>query len=50
MNILFCYYYHQYCKGIVLAVKARKTKYMEVERHRGMMANKHIRIGKSENL
>ena len=28
-----------------LAVNTGKTKYMEVGRHRGMVANEHIRIG-----
>ena len=28
-----------------LAVNIGKTKYMEIGRHRGMMANEHIRIG-----
>jgi hypothetical protein len=32
-------------KDIDLAVNTRKTKYMEVGRHRGMMTNEHIRIG-----
>ena len=32
------------CKGIGLAVNTGKTKYMEIGRHRGMIANKHIRI------
>ena len=33
------------CKDIGLAVNTRKTKYMEIGRHRGMIANEHIRIG-----
>ena len=33
------------CKDIGLAVKTGKTKYMEIERHRGMIVNEHIRIG-----
>jgi hypothetical protein len=32
-------------KGINLAVNAGKTKYMEIGRHRGMVANQHIKIG-----
>ena len=28
-----------------LVVNVGKTKYMEVGRHRGIMANEHIRIG-----
>ena len=28
-----------------LAVNIGKTRYMEVGRHRGMMANEHIRVG-----
>ena len=32
-------------KYIGLAVNTGKTKYVEVGRHRGMMANEHIRIG-----
>ena len=35
---------------IVLAVNAGKTKYIEIGRHRGMIANAHIKIGDSENL
>jgi hypothetical protein len=30
---------------IGLAVNTGKTKYMEIGRHRGMIANEHIRIG-----
>ena len=33
------------CQNIGLAVKTRKTKYMETGRNRGMIANEHIRIG-----
>ena len=33
------------CKDIGLAVNTGKTKYMEIGRHRGMVANAHIRIG-----
>jgi len=33
------------CKDIGLAVNTGKTKYMEIERHRGMIANTHIKIG-----
>ena len=33
------------CKDIGLAVNIGKTKYMEIGRHRGMIANEHIRIG-----
>ena len=33
------------CKDIGLAVNTGKTKYMEIERHRGMIANEQIRIG-----
>ena len=32
------------CKEIDLAVNIRKTKYMEIGRHRGMIANAHIKI------
>ena len=32
------------CKDIGLTISTGKTKYMEVGRHRGMMANQHIRI------
>ena len=32
-------------KNIGLAVNAGKSKYMEIGRHRGMIANEHIRIG-----
>ena len=31
-------------KDIGLAVNTGKTKYMEIRRHQGMMANQHIRI------
>ena len=34
-----------FCKDISLAVNSGKTKYMEVERHRSMMANEHITVG-----
>ena len=30
------------CKDICLAVNTRKTKYMEIGRHRGMVAIAHI--------
>ena len=33
------------CRDIGLSVKTRKTKYMEVGSHRGMIANAHIKIG-----
>ena len=33
------------CKDIGLAVNIGKTKYMEVRRHRGIIANAHIKIG-----
>jgi hypothetical protein len=33
------------CKDIGLAVNTGKTKYMEMGRHRGMIANAHIKIG-----
>ena len=33
------------CKDIDLAVNIRKTKYMKVWRHRGMIANARIKIG-----
>jgi Reverse transcriptase (RNA-dependent DNA polymerase). len=33
------------CKDIGLAVNTGKTKYMEIRRQRGMIANAHIRIG-----
>ena len=32
------------CKDIGLAVNTGKTKYMEIERHRGMIPNAHIEI------
>ena len=32
------------CKDIGLAVNTGKTKCMEIGRHRGMIANEHIRI------
>ena len=33
------------CKDIGLAVNTGKTKYMEIGRHRGMIANEHVKIG-----
>ena len=33
------------CKDIGLAVKTEKTKNIEIGRHRGMIANAHIKIG-----
>ena len=33
------------CKDIGLAVNIGKTKYMEIGRHRGVIANEHIKIG-----
>ena len=33
------------CNDIGLAVNTEKTKYMETGRHRGMIANEHIKIG-----
>ena len=33
------------CKDIGLAGTTRKTKYMEIGRHRGMIANADIKIG-----
>ena len=33
------------CKDIGLAVNIGKTKYMEIGRHRGRIANAHIKIG-----
>ena len=33
------------CKDIGLAVNTRKTKYMEIGRHLGMVTKEHIRIG-----
>ena len=38
------------CKDIGLAVNTGKTKYMEIGRHRGMIANAHIFLRKSENI
>jgi len=32
------------CKDIGLAVSTGKTKYMEIGRHRGVIANEHIKI------
>ena len=32
------------CKDIDLAVTIEKTKYMEIERHRGMAGNEHFKI------
>ena len=33
------------CKDIGLAVNTGKTKYMEIGRHRGIIANAHTEIG-----
>ena len=33
------------CKDSGLAVNIGKTKYMEIGRHRGIIANAHIKIG-----
>ena len=33
------------CKDVGLAVSIGETKYMEIGRHRGMIANGHIKIG-----
>ena len=33
------------CKDIGIAVNTGKTKYMEIGRNRGMLANVHIKIG-----
>ena len=33
------------CKDIGLVLNTEKTKYMEKGRHRGMIANAHIKIG-----
>ena len=33
------------CKDIGLAVNTGKTKYMEIGRHQGIIANAHIKIG-----
>ena len=33
------------CKDVGLAVKIGKTKYMEIERNRGMIVNEYIRVG-----
>ena len=35
--------------NICLAVKTGKTKCLEIERHRGMIANAHIKIGNNSN-
>ena len=33
------------CKDIGLAVNIEKSKYMEIGRHRGIIANAHVKIG-----
>ena len=35
------------CKDIVLTVNTGKTKFVEIGRHRGMMAYEHFRIGRN---
>ena len=35
------------CEDIGIAVNTRKTKYIEIGRHRDMIANEHIRLGSS---
>ena len=37
------------CKDIGLALNTGKTKYIEIGRHRGMIANEHIRIGSNSD-
>ena len=37
--------YLKACKDIGLAVNTRKTIYMEIGRHRNMIANEHIKVG-----
>ena len=37
------------CKDIGVAVNTGKTKYMEIGRHRGMIANAHIKMGSRPN-
>ena len=37
------------CKDIGLVVNIEKTKYMEVEHHRGMMVNKHMTVGNNSH-
>ena len=37
------------CKDIGLAVNIGKTKYMEIGRHRGIIANAHFRIRSNSN-
>ena len=38
------------CKDIGLAVNTGKTKYMEIIRHRGIIANEHIKLGSNSYL
>jgi Reverse transcriptase (RNA-dependent DNA polymerase). len=33
------------CKDIGLAVNTQKSNYLDIGRHRGMIANEHIKIG-----
>ena len=35
------------CKDIGLVLNTGKTKYMRIERHRGLIANEYIRIGRN---
>ena len=35
------------CKDTGLAVNTGKTNYMEIGRHRGIIANEHIKIGRN---
>ena len=37
-------------KDIGLAVNTGKTKYMEIGRHRGMIANTHIKMSSNNNF
>jgi hypothetical protein len=37
------------CKDIGLSVNTGKTKYMEIGRHRGNIANEHITVGSSSH-
>ena len=49
MNLFICLFFADVllnaCKDIGLAVNIGKTKYMEIGRHRGAIANAHIKIG-----
>ena len=43
--IVIQFFFLQTCMDIGLAVNTGKIKYIEIGRHRGVIANEHIKIG-----